>query len=214
MSNYVQVDDWVADFRVYTGQSGTGKTYLATHTLKRERARWKFIYDHKGGQIAHMLGLRPVYDGDELMQAVAVGGPVCFNPERLFAGRLHEGFQFFCAFAWSIGKNYKGRKILFVDELQNVVDPRKVTREFQEILDAGRSYQFDMLLISSRPNAIHNYSRDRFTKVFAFRQIDENATAFLKFAGIDEKAVRNLRNGEHLWRDIATGQGGKGGKAF
>lgn len=210
----VQNYDHKASHTIFTGQSGTGKTTLFFEEIKSAKARWKFVFDAKGGEIGKRFNLPSCYTIDDLVAATEKGGWVVFNPSKEFLGRRKEAFAFFCDFVWNISTVLKGKKILCGDELQSVTDKRKPTHELQVILDEGRSYQLDTFFISSAPNRIFCDHRSQFNRVIAFRQIDGNATEFLQEAGIDEEAVRNLKNGEYLWRHTDTGEAGSGGKAF
>ena len=210
----VQNYDWTADHRIFTGQSGTGKTTLALEMLLKEKAKWKFVFDAKGGEIGHRFKLPTCYTLDDLIRATDAGGWVVFNPSREFPGAKKEAFAFFCDFVWEVAQTFKGRKILFGDELQSCVHKHKPTAEFQIILDEGRSFQLDTRFISSAPNRIYCDHRQQFNRVFAFRQVDGNATEFLKEAGIDENQVRALPNGKYLWRFTDSGEAGDGGEAF
>jgi hypothetical protein len=202
------------DFQFYTGVTGTGKTTLALTALKRSKARWRFVFDQKEGQIAKETGQPQIFDGDGILEATARCGYVCFNPMMLYPGNFRAGFQMFCKVVWEVTQNFTGKKLLFVDELQNVSSKFKVITEFQTLLDSGRTFGLSVIAISRRPNAIHTDTRSGFSHVYAFRQNDSNATEFHKEVGLDIDTIRNLRNGEYLWKNTDTGESGKGGKAF
>lgn len=210
----IQNFDWTPDHRLYSGASGSGKTSLALAQFAKERAKWKFIFDHKGGELSYKLGVKAITDPGDLILATARGGIVSFNPMLAFPGRYREAFVFFCEFIWQVTTSFKGRKILLTDEIQNVLTRGKVCPAYLVLLDTGRSYQLDTLSITRAANRIHCDMREGFTKVFAFRQTDGNATEFLREAGIDENAVRNLPKGKYLWRNLDTGEAGEGGKAL
>jgi hypothetical protein len=206
---------------IVTGCSGTGKTTFWLNLAKRQRARWRFVYDHKGGEIAFKLGQPAIRSFDHLIECASAagimrsGGWVCFDPSLVFADDFYAGFAFFCDFVWSIATQFPGRKMLLVDELQNVTRNRgEGTREFQIMLNTGRSFELDTYSIASRANSIHCDARGQFTKIYAFRQQDDNATDFLEKAGFDIDQVRTLPPGKYLWRDLNSGESGSGGSAF
>lgn len=194
--------------------SGTGKTTLAASQFQKEKAAWKFIYDHKGGEFGNRFRIPSVYDWNGIVEATARGGYVCFNPVYLYPGEFQKGFLTFCDYVWSMVTSFRGRKLFLVDELQNLTDNRNAPKEFMTFLDTGRSFKLDTFSLASAPNALHNRLRNQFTEVFAFRQTDDNATKFLKAKGIEPITVRNLPNGRYAWRQCDTGESGIKGKAF
>lgn len=203
-----------ASHTLYTGQSGTGKTTKFIADIQAAKARWKFVYDAKGGEIGQRFKLPICRNVDELVKAVERTGWVVYNPSQEFPGRRREGFAFFCDFVWNVATRLKGKKLFCGDELQNTTHKNKPTLEFQVILDEGRSYELDTYFVSSAPNRIYCDHRSQFNRVLAFRQLDGNATEFLKEAGIDAEKISNLKNGEYLWRNTDTGEAGEGGAAF
>lgn len=209
----VQDYDHGACHVLFTGTSGNGKSTLHWDLVRKEKARLKFVYDHKASEFSKRYGLSPVYDGPGLVEATAKGGWVCFDPIELFPGRLAAGFNFFCNYVWEVSQVVKGRKILICDELQRMITPTKEPREPLIVWECGRSFQIDTFCISQAPNRLHNTIRNQITRVYAFRQNDSNATEFLTQAGIDDNQVRNLPPYGYVWRDLNSGATGRGGPA-
>lgn len=220
----VQQFDHRGEKRLITGTSGTGKTTLFWAQLRAEKARLKFVFDHQG-EFSSRFKVAPVFDIEGLCEKTSLGGYVCFDPARMIAGgsfrdesgRLSPNqmaFAFFCDYVFEVSQTLKGRKILACDELQKLVSNRDEPQELLVILDTGRRYQLDCFFISQAPNRIHNAVRNQLTVIYTFRQMDANAVKYLADNGFDENEIRNLQNGCYLWRNLDSGENGKGGKAF
>lgn len=193
------------------GVSGVGKSTLFEKLIRRENARWIFVFDHKDGDLARRFKVRPCFTVEELESATARGGFVIFNPGALFPGEPERGFDFFCRWIFSIKAACPGKKIIASDELDNLVDDHK---SLCVILDQGRTFQMDCFFICQSMNALHNQVRKQFTEVFAFRQGDTNGCGWLVGKGFNEDELLNLKNGEWIYRNLNTGAMEKGGAAF
>ena len=44
--------------------------------------------------------------------------------------------------------------------------------------------------------------------------VEKNSLKFCEENGFDSEKIRNLKNGEYVWRNFNTGESGEGGKAF
>jgi hypothetical protein len=193
-----------------TGTSGSGKTHLFEQLIRAEPARVRFIYDHEG-EFSKRFKKDPVTDGLALAEKTLLGGYVIFDPIQEFEGRQEEGFAFFCDYVLQVSKELKGRKLFCCDELQKLTSNREEPREFIALCETGRRYQIDVITISQAANRLHNAVRNQLTRVYTFRQSDENAIKYLSENGFNADEVRNLPKWRYLWRDLATGATGEGG---
>ena len=197
-----------------TGVSGTGKTTLFEKLIRKEKARWKFVFDHQG-EFSARFGQRAATNIDELCEQTTRAGWIVFDPVK-FANEpnpvtgerrgLPESFAFFCDYVFAMSETLRGRKIIACDELQKLVTNTKTPDELLCILDTGRRYQLDFFAISQAPNQIHNAIRNQITEIYTFRQNDKNAVQYLADAGFNENEIRNLEKFAYLWRNLATGE--------
>jgi len=209
----VQVFNHPSKKVLVTGVSGTGKTTLFEKLIRKEKARWKFVFDHQG-EFSARFGHEAATDIPTLCEHTGRGGYVIFDPVK-FANEagtdgerrgLPGAFAFFCDFVFAMSENLRGRKILVCDELQKLVTNTKTPDELLCILDTGRRYQLDFFAISQAPNLIHNAIRNQITEIYSFRQNDKNAVQYLADAGFNENEIRNLEKFAYLWRNLATGE--------
>ena len=194
-----------------TGASGTGKTTFWTRYLLGTPARVKFVFDHQG-EMAVRLGVPAALDLPQLAQMTAQGWAI-FDPAHLFPGRTPEGFNFFCDFAFNVAQRTPGRKVFACDELQALTDTNSLSEELSMVLETGRRYSLDAAMISQAPNLIHNRVRNQLTEVVTFRQVDARAVQWLTEADFSEVAVRGLRPGWFIAKNLTTG-GMSSGKVF
>jgi hypothetical protein len=73
------------------------------------------------------------------------------------------------------------------------------------VLETGRRYGLDAAMISQQPNLIHNRIRNQLTEVVTFQQMDPTAVDWLETVGFDPEAVRALRPGQFLVRNLNSG---------
>jgi hypothetical protein len=202
-----------ASRKLHLGTSGIGKSTDFVRRLRKEKAKYIFIFDHKR-EFSQKLGLPVVETLPQLAVATSRGGFILFNHQFLFPGDRAAGWRFFCNFVYTVSENLHGRKILVGDELQQVAGPDDDCEDFIMCMDDGRSFKIDFMGIAQSSNGVHNLVRNQLTEMFVFRQSDDNAIKHLKQNGFDESKVRNLRPGEWLWRNLNTGSATGGGRAF
>src|SRR5437763_1721 len=79
--------------------------------IRRERAKWVFLFDKKHGDFSRRFNTPPYFDAEQIVQAIERGGFVIFDYRKLFPGEAEKGFDFFTKLVWPICQELKGRKI-------------------------------------------------------------------------------------------------------
>jgi hypothetical protein len=207
--------DWPECKKLYIGASGCGKTTLCwEHAFKKEKARVKFIFDHKAMEFSRRyLHTLPVFWPDEMDKLVAQGGTVCFSPSKMFPGRPDEGFDYFCEYVFEASQLFRGRKLLICDELQKLVGTSSKPDQLVNICDIGRTFQIDCFFIASASNAIHNLVLGQMTEAYCFRHGHDRACQWEVDNNFDKEELLALKKGMWLWRNLYKGGDTKrGGK--
>lgn len=188
-----------------TGVSGCGKSTFWTNYVKGADARIRFVFDHEG-ELQARLKFRAALRMEELGAAVQTGWCV-FDPSLMFPGRTQEAFAFFCDFAFQLSSRLPGKKLFACDELQKLVGTNRITPEFASVLETGRRWGLDAVMIAQQPNLVHNRVRNQMTEVVAFQQRDESAYGILvKDWGFQEAELKGLRPGQFICRSSAGGE--------
>ncbi len=187
-----------------TGTSGTGKSTLLQKLLAKEKAQWKYVYDHQG-EFSQRWKIPSVSNADDLEEKNLRKGWVIYDPVNDFAGKAPSGFDFFCQYVFLTAKTVNGRKLFVCDELQMLTDNRNPPEAFLTICETGRRFQIDVFCISQAPNRLHNTVRNQLTDVYTFRQSDEAAIKYLADNGFDPEQVRGLAEYEYIHRNLRTG---------
>jgi energy-coupling factor transporter ATP-binding protein EcfA2 len=199
-----------------TGASGCGKTSLSMALARKKKARVKFVFDYKAGELAHRMAIAALGEIGAVEQATARGGWVMFDRVKFFPGEPDKSFELFCEFVLAQIQILPGVKLFFADELQDYTDTSDANKPLAllQLGDIGRSLQLDMILVAQAPNRLHWALRNQVTEIYTFRQNEKNAIEPLAEKGFDPDEIRKLKNGEWLWRNLATGETKAGGKAF
>jgi hypothetical protein len=210
----VQKQDHPSTKVLITAASGAGKSTLFEKLIRREKAKWIFLYDHKDGDLARRFEVKACRTVEELEIAVVRGGISIFNPGELFPGKPDEGFLFFCEWIWAVKNYLKGKKIFGADELDALVDTHSKPDALCVILDQGRTFQIDCFFICQATNSIHNQVRKQITEIFVMMQDEKNGLAWLEEKGFSTDEIKSLKHGEWLYKNKNTGQSERGGKSF
>jgi len=166
-----------------TGKSGSGKSTLWLSLLKRDRARWKLVFD-PDLEVSARLGWPYVSEPASLAAAVQQGLPVCFNSSALFPGRPRDGFDFFCLWVWEVRGELAGRKLFCVDEIWKFVPQRRDLPEgFALLWEEGRKQSIDVVLVAQRYNKVHDSIRAQLTELYCFQQHDSHVLDVLESDG-------------------------------
>jgi len=182
------------------GKRGSGKTSYFLRWLTHSRYHTRFVFDGEG-ELAGRLGLPAARTPAQLLEALPSGW-VVFDPQEMFPGHPLRGFEFFSDWSFRLAERLPGRKLFAADELWRYTCSAVIPPAFEVLLFKGRRVGLDCAFVSQRLNRIHNAVRDTFSEVVAFRHQDKNSIEFLRDNGFDEEAVRRLRPGEWIARNL------------
>lgn len=193
------------------GTSGSGKTTLAYQFIERSQYGAYFVYDHDG-QFCAAHNLRPAVSLPGLKDQLRKGF-VVFDPEKMFRDPV-EGFAPFCAWVYAQAANRPGTKLLFVDEIQDLVKTQTIDFRIRKIWTRGRLVALDTLATSQQYNMVHNVIRGQTNETNAFLTFEKHALAELADRGFDPNEIRKLAPGEFITRSQFAPSGQTRGRVF
>lgn len=204
--------NWKPDKRLYVGESGTGKTTMAVKEMRKQDARWYFVYDPESEFVGRFGGVAVGAAG--LDDAVSVGTPgawICYDPsldvdhlgqavwQDYGVGTKSEPgpLTFFSAYILALARREQGRKVVFIDELDIRSTNNSYPAELVALVQTGRKFLIDGFFCSSTPNGIHNRVFAHMTELTTFRQSSKPAMDLLAPWGITPE--EQLALGQHGW---------------
>lgn len=186
------------------GKTGYGERYIVGSHHSRA-----FIFDHQG-EFSQRLHLHPCTTFEEIRRRGERERIVCFDYSSEYPGQLTESFEAFCEEVFSISKDHlvnNGHDCLFVcDELQKCCKPALCPQALKNIVQTGRRFGVDSLLLSQQPNRLSNEVREQVTELVCFNLIDENSLKFCESMGIDTAPIQKLKPLHYLWFNLNTGE--------
>ena len=193
---------------VICGKSGSGKTTLAFQRLNRQPGvRCRFIFDDRG-QAAHRLNRPAAATALELEKSLASGW-VIFNPWRMFDDSK-AAFRFFCEWVYEVSKRGRGRKMFFVDEVWQHVNPNGIPPEFANIVQAGRVEHIQLITATQRPHKLNEAITGNAAVIHCFRLEHRLALKCIDDLQCDPVAVEALKLGSYITYDLENGKETRG----
>lgn len=192
-----------------TGPSGSGKSTYVERFLRRSLYRKAFIFDHNSEFETRLKKLCCVCDSAAALSAAARSHYrfIAFNPYGMFGGDIDAACEWFCHYVLAASMALKGKKLIVIDEAQRFVTPHELPTSLRDVLELGRKYDLHAVLCAHGANTLGPVLRNQITEVVAFRTKDDNAINFLKSAGLDKDAVRNLdAPGGYMVQCLRTGR--------
>lgn len=191
------------------GMSGTGKTSYVERYLIGSHHDRVFIYDHEG-EFQERLHLIPIYDFSELTRRCQQERILCFDYSVKYQGLMEETFDEFCTQVFNLCKKHLEpvgiESLLVCDELQKVVEPHNIPMPMKIIMQTGRRFALDTIIMSQQPNDINNKVRVQHTELAIFKLQDDNALKFVKNVGMNVEEVMNQKDLHYIWRNTKTGE--------
>lgn len=195
--------------------SGSGKTTLFLELLKSSPARWKFVFD-PDFEAARKLGWTAAASVEGLCKLFDSGKPIVYWPGKMFEDDYEKAFEFFCQFTLNLAKTRDGKKLLAVDELQEVTELHVagLPKPLRSSLNVGRREELDLLMAAQGIDDIHTRIRKQATEIYIFKvaDMDDNAKKRLRKMGVSEEELTGLPYPatDHkvgwLYRNQLTGQ--------
>lgn len=165
------------------------------------------IYDWQGGEFAKRLGEKISSDREELAAHIDEGRRViCYDAETGETDPTGEGFEWFCGMAFELSGKTAGRKLIVVDETQDLIDPWEMPTSLGNILSRGRRRMMDTCLVGRAANALNTVARDQVSELYCFRLTDDNSMKYPASLGLDTDEIRNLKDTHFIYRNNRTGE--------
>jgi hypothetical protein len=183
-----------------TGPSGCGKTTFACKHIEAWPADHVWIFDPQL-EFSQRLKVPTVSTLEGLASGAAAGGIVCWDPEPLYRGKVHNAFAAFCAWAYAVACRINGPKLLVLDEIQRYTRTGQggIPDSLADVMHTGRRQELDLLITSQAPNLVHDQIRLQLTETYAFAFQDRRQLEWLEASGIPSESVRNTPKHCCIW---------------
>lgn len=188
---------------ICAGVSGTGKSTFALRYLVNADLAARFCFD-PDGEFANRLDLKPAGDIYGLCKAF-VQGWVLFDPHDLFAGRVTEGFNFFCEWAYVISGRIPGSKVLVVDEVWKYCTPATIPEELALVTQTGRKRGLGLLVNTQLPHKLNGSILNECSEFVGFRLQHERALEKAADFGFNGEELRTLPDLSFVARNLDSG---------
>ena len=185
------------------GTTGQGKTTAALRLIRLLPASLVLIYDWQGGEISRRLGHEACADREAVGEKIAQGARiVAYDPgDELSEDAQEEDFAWWCDMCRTVAGGIPGRKLVVIDESQDLMTTQKIPAPLYKLLARGRRREIDTILIAAAANAIHGRGRNQVNEVYCFNCIDDNALEYPASLGLDREQIMSLQSGEFFHRD-------------
>jgi hypothetical protein len=107
---------------------------------------------------------------------------------------------------FEVGGVTPGRKLLVVDECQDLIDPWTLPDQLGDVLSRGGRREIDTALVGRSANALQTEARDQVTELYCFRCLDSNSLKYPTGAGLDPERIKSLKDTEFIFKDMRTGE--------
>lgn len=182
-----------------TGRSGTGKTEYFIRYVRAVSPRYKrvCVFDHEC-EFCARTGVEPCRTADDLGKNLPVE---CFDYAALYPGDKTTALEFHADWVFSrneAAEDNPPQTLWCCDEMQKILGTDLIPPDVACVIETGRRYRIDTVLVTQQPNLLHNRFRNQATEVVTFRQNDSRAIQWLEEWGFSEEQIRGLDPGEYL----------------
>lgn len=155
------------------------------------------VFDHEV-EFSSRTGVVPCRSADDLRKNLPVE---CFDYAELYPGDKESALEFHAD--WVFSRNQAAADnppvtLWCCDEMQKILGTDLIPPDVACVIETGRRYRIDTVLVTQQPNLLHNRFRNQATEVVTFRQNDQRAIQWLEDWGFSEEQIRGLGPGEYL----------------
>jgi hypothetical protein len=192
-----------------TGVSGSGKSTYFIQYVQNARSLFRtiFVFDHEG-EFAYRLNAQSAFTPDQMIRQFDTG-LVIYDPSEMFEGDIPAAFAFFAEWSFAVTKasvlatGEYAKRLFACDELQTMVGTDSIPREFALVLETGRRWGLDAIVIAQQLNLCHNRIRNQITEMVAFQTTEPLVLGALQERGFNPEAVASLQPFEFILRNRA-----------
>lgn len=188
--------------------SGSGKTTFAFRYLLNVPAVCRFIFDDLGHASAR-LNLPHASTATEVEAALATRW-VCFNPHRMFPGKVQDAFEWFCHWTLEASRRGRGKKVLLVDEVWRFCSSQQIPPQFASVAQMGRAEGLELVTCTQTPQRVNASITGQCTELVCFRLAEGNALDRVEDLGADRSAVAALPLGSFVAWNRLNGERAEG----
>jgi hypothetical protein len=199
--------DYKARRVLILGVSRTGKSTLMARLIYTHPAPLVLVYDWQGGEFAKRLGAVLATDREMLAKKIDEGHRiVCYDAEAGEHDPQGGGFEWWCEMVFELAGQTPGRKLVVIDECQDLIDPYNLPTQLGDILSRGGRRMIDTCIAGRSANALQTEARDQVTELYVFRCLDANSLKYPTSLGLDAETIQGLPDTHFIFKNMRTGQ--------
>lgn len=132
-------------------------------------------------------------------------GCLASDPHPLFAGRVEEGFAWFCDYAFAVSSRIPGQKCLVVDEVWKYCTPSAIPPELALVTQTGRKRNLALLVNTQLPNKINGSILNEVSELVCFRLQLDIALEKVEQYGFKPDELKALPDLDFIARNLDSG---------
>jgi hypothetical protein len=192
---------------IAVGASGSGKSKFVSEwidkCLDRDTYDYYFVLDHEG-QFAQRHKIPAAFTWSQWLAQIKKTRFGVFNTSEVFPDSKKAAAAI-AHYVYRISCFLPGKKLLHMDELQDLTNTDELALPIQKCFTSGRNRGLDFIGSGIQYNLINNVIRAGATQTVAFTIDEPNALKHLADRGFDIEEIRRLPRGSYIQRNKNDG---------